>query len=171
MTEKSDVYSFGVVLVELLTGRKVLSFDKPDVERSLVTYFLLSLKENRFSNVLEKHKENKGNAEQLKEVANLAKKCLRLKGEDRPTMKEVATELDGLRRMEKHSWVNVDPNLEEIEHLLGETSDSSKYDVRKKSTKAYDSVRDHVVMGGSNIGRAHPQIYFFFKLLGIKYKK
>ena len=161
LTEKSDVYSFGVVLVELLTGRKVLSFDKPDVERSLVMYFLLSLKENRFSNVLEKHKENKGNAKQLKEVANLAKKCLRLKGEDRPTMKEVATELDGLRRMEKHSWVNVDPNLEEIEHLLGETSDSSKYDVRKKSTKAYDSVRDHVVMGGSNIGRAHPQIYIF----------
>nr|POE55780.1 wall-associated receptor kinase 5 [Quercus suber] len=47
LTEKSDVYSFGVVLVELLTGRKALSFDKPEMERSLVTYFLLSLKENR----------------------------------------------------------------------------------------------------------------------------
>uniref|UniRef100_A0A2N9FHY9 EGF-like domain-containing protein n=1 Tax=Fagus sylvatica TaxID=28930 RepID=A0A2N9FHY9_FAGSY len=92
----------------------------------------------------EKHEQ--GNAEQLKEVANLAKKCLRLKGEDRPTMKEVATELEGLRKMEKHSWVNVDPNSEEIEHLLGETSDSSKYDVRNKSTNAYDSVRDHVVL-------------------------
>ncbi|GMY06625.1 wall-associated receptor kinase 2-like [Fagus crenata] len=146
LTEKSDVYSFGVVLVELLTGRKALSFDKPEVERSLVTYFLLSLKENRWFEVLEKHIANEGNAEQLKEVANLAKKCLRLKGEDRPTMKEVATELEGLRKMEKHSWVNVDPNSEEIEHLLGETSDSSKYDVRNKSTNAYDSVRDHVVL-------------------------
>ncbi|GMY06626.1 wall-associated receptor kinase 2-like [Fagus crenata] len=36
--------------------------------------------------------------------------------------------------------------IEEIEHLLGETSDSSKYDVRNKSTNAYDSVRDHVVL-------------------------
>ena len=146
MTEKSDVYSFGVVLVELLTRRKALSFDKLEVERSLVTYFLLSLKENRFSEVLKKHIANEGNAEQLKEVAYLAKKCLRLKGEDRPIMKEVATELDGLKRMEKHSWVNVDPNSEEIEHLLNETSDSSKYDVRKKSTNAYDSMRDHVVL-------------------------
>uniref|UniRef100_A0A2N9FIH5 Protein kinase domain-containing protein n=1 Tax=Fagus sylvatica TaxID=28930 RepID=A0A2N9FIH5_FAGSY len=116
------------------------------VERSLVMYFLLSLKENRLSEVLEKHIENEGNVVQLREVANLAKKCLRLKGEDRPTMKEVATELEGLRKMEKHSWVNVDPNAEEMEHLLGETSDSSKCDVRNKSTNAYDSVRDHVVL-------------------------
>jgi serine/threonine protein kinase len=146
LTEKSDVYSFGVVLVEILTGRKALSFDKPEVERSLVMYFLLSLKENRLSEVLEKHIENEGNVVQLREVANLAKKCLRLKGEDRPTMKEVATELEGLRKMEKHSWVNVDPNAEEMEHLLGETSDSSKCDVRNKSTNAYDSVKDHVVL-------------------------
>ena len=82
MTEKNDIYSFGVLLVELLTGRKALSFYKPEVERSLVTYFLLSLKENRFSDILEKHIANEGNVEQLKEVANLAKKCLRLKRED-----------------------------------------------------------------------------------------
>nr|POE59618.1 putative wall-associated receptor kinase-like 16 [Quercus suber] len=96
LTEKSDVYSFGVVLVELLTRRKALSFDKPEVERSLVTYFLLSLKENRLFEVLGKYIAKEGNAEQLKEVAILAKKCLKLKGEDRPTMKEVATELEGL---------------------------------------------------------------------------
>ena len=140
LTDKSDVYSFGVILVELLTGRKALSFDKPEVERSLVTYFLLSLKENRLFEVLEKHITNEGNAEQLKEVANIAKECLKLKGEDRPTMKEVATELEGLRRMEKHSWVNVDFNSEEIEHLLARTSNSSKYDVRNNSTNIHDSV-------------------------------
>ncbi|XP_030959257.1 putative wall-associated receptor kinase-like 16 [Quercus lobata] len=140
LTDKSDVYSFGVILVELLTGRKALSFDKPEVERSLVTYFLLSLKENRLFEVLEKHITNEGNAKQLKEVANIAKKCLKLKGEDRPTMKEVATELEGLRRMEKHSWVNADFNSEETEHLLARTSNSSKYDVRNNSADIYDSV-------------------------------
>ncbi|KAG6737180.1 hypothetical protein POTOM_059781 [Populus tomentosa] len=30
LTDKSDVYSFGVVLVELLTGMKAISFDKPE---------------------------------------------------------------------------------------------------------------------------------------------
>ena len=38
LTEKSDVYSFGVVLIELLTGKKVLCFDRPEDERSLAKY-------------------------------------------------------------------------------------------------------------------------------------
>ena len=145
LTEKSDVYSFGVVLVELLTGEKALSFDKPEEERSLAIRFLSFLKDNRLFEILEKHIAKEGKAEQLKEVTNLAKRCLRLKGEDRPTMKEVAIELEGLRKMEMHSWVNVDSNSEETKFLLGETSDSYKYNASNKSTNGYDSVRDHVI--------------------------
>ena len=146
LTEKSDVYSFGVVLVELLTGEKALSFDKPEEERSLAIRFLSFLNDNRLFEILEKHVAKEGKAEQLKEVANLAKRCLQLKGEDRPTMKEVATKLEGLRKMEMHSWVNVDSNSEETKFLLGETSDSYKYNASNKSTNGYDSVRDHVIL-------------------------
>ncbi|XP_030964651.1 putative wall-associated receptor kinase-like 16 [Quercus lobata] len=145
LTEKSDVYSFGVVLVELLMGEKALSFDKPEEERSLAIRFLSFLNDNRLFEILEKHIAKEGKAEQLKEVANLAKRCLQLKGQDRPTMKEVATELEGLRKMEMHSWVNVDSNSKETEFLLGETSDSYKYNVSNKSTNVYDSVRDHLI--------------------------
>ncbi|KAL4598213.1 hypothetical protein ACB092_11G044500 [Castanea dentata] len=145
LTEKSDVYSFGVVLVELLTGEKALSFDKPEKERSLAICFLSFLKDNRLFEILEKHIAKEGKAEQLKEVANLAKRCLQLKGEDRPTMKEVATELEGLRKKEMHLWVNVDSNSEETEFLLSETSDSYKYNASNKSAIVYDSVRDHVI--------------------------
>ena len=61
-------------------------------------------------------------------------------------MKEVATELEGLRKMEKHSWINVNSNSKETEHLLTTTSDSSNYDVRNKSTEVYDSMKDHVML-------------------------
>ena len=64
--------------------------------------------------VLEKHIATEGNVEQLKEVANLARKCLSLKREDRPTMKEVAMELESLRKMEKHSWVILTTTLKRL---------------------------------------------------------
>nr|POF00344.1 putative wall-associated receptor kinase-like 16 [Quercus suber] len=115
LTEKSDVYSFGVVLIELITSEKALSFDRPERERSLASYFLSFFKNNRLFEVLEKHIASEGNVKQLKEVANLASRCLRLKGEDRPTMRDVTSELEGLRNIKKNSWVDGDSNSEETE--------------------------------------------------------
>ena len=67
-----------------------------------------------------------GNTDQLKEVAKSAAKCLRVKGDERPTMKEVAIELDGLRKMEKDIRDNVESKLEETGPLIGETSSNYK---------------------------------------------
>ena len=110
LTEKSDVYSFGVVLVELLTGQKALSFSRPEEQRTLAMYFLYSLKENQLFEILENGIVEQSNMEQVKEFAKLAAKCLEVKGDERPTMKEVAIELDGLRKMEKHPWDSVESN-------------------------------------------------------------
>uniref|UniRef100_A0A803MSN0 Protein kinase domain-containing protein n=1 Tax=Chenopodium quinoa TaxID=63459 RepID=A0A803MSN0_CHEQI len=97
LTDKSDVYSFGVVLVKLLTREKIL-------DEKIVSY---------------------GAIKQLKEVANLARRCLKLKGEDRPTMKEVARELEGIRGMTTHPWSLNNRVLlqEESEYLLGAVHD------------------------------------------------
>ncbi|KAI9185785.1 hypothetical protein LWI28_010617 [Acer negundo] len=127
LTEKSDVYSFGVVLVELMTGKKVVSFDRPEHERSLVIYFLFSLKQSSLFEILENGIVTDDNREQMREVgqvAELARRCLTVKGEERPTMKEVAMGLEGLRRMNTHLWDNVEVNIEETEHLLFETSNA-----------------------------------------------
>ncbi|XP_031273743.1 putative wall-associated receptor kinase-like 16 [Pistacia vera] len=146
LTEKSDVYSFGVVLAELLTGKKALLFDRPEEQRSLVMYFLTSLQEGCLFEILENYIVNDGNEEQLKEVAELAKICLKVKGEERPTMREVAMELDGLRMMHKHSWVNTELNPEETEHLLRDTSDVYKCADGSSTSAGYDSIKDHVLV-------------------------
>lgn len=144
LTEKSDVYSFGVVLVELLTGRKALMFDRPDNEKSLAQYFHRSLKEGRLFEVIEGNINKEENREQIKEVAEVAKRCLNLRGDDRPSMKEVAMELEGLRITEKHPWVNEEVmNMEEIEYLLAETSNAYDGSI---TTSAYDSIRDHAAL-------------------------
>ncbi|KAG2665846.1 hypothetical protein I3760_15G026800 [Carya illinoinensis] len=146
LTVKSDVYSFGVILVELLTGEKALSFDRSEEERNLAMYFLSAIKEDRLFEVLEQNLGIERNEKQLKEVANLARRCIKVKGEDRPTMKEVAVELEGLRKIDKHSWVNVDSNSEETEYLLGETSDPYKHDATIKSGVVYDSIKDDAIV-------------------------
>ncbi|XVF51826.1 hypothetical protein PTKIN_Ptkin04bG0215400 [Pterospermum kingtungense] len=102
LTEKSDVYSFGVVLIELLTGRKALCFQGPEEESNLARYFSSIMEEDRLLEILDLHVINEKTIEQLEEVAALARRCVSLKGEERPTMREVASELEGLRAMEKH---------------------------------------------------------------------
>lgn len=38
LTIRSDVYSFGVVFLEMITGRRVLDYDRPYEEQNLVTW-------------------------------------------------------------------------------------------------------------------------------------
>lgn len=120
LTDKSDVYSFGVVLVELLTGEKPVCFSRSDEARNLATHFILSMEENRLFQVLEDRVVDEGKVEHVLAVSAIAKRCLKLKGEERPTMKEVAAELEGLRRVQEGECCN--ENHEEMELLLDVTS-------------------------------------------------
>ncbi|XP_040956083.1 wall-associated receptor kinase-like 22 [Gossypium hirsutum] len=93
-TEKSDVYSFGVVLIELLTGQKPISAEQSEPVRSLVSYFLDSMQENSLFNILDTMVVKDGPEQEIIVVALLAKRCLNLSGKKRPTMKQVAMELE-----------------------------------------------------------------------------
>ena len=105
LTEKSDVYSFGVVLAELLTGEKALSFDRPEGDRNLALYFISYMEKGQLLQILDQDLVTvDGNMEKIKVVATLAIECLRVRGEERPNMKEVASGLEGLIDKESHPW-------------------------------------------------------------------
>ncbi|KAE7997212.1 hypothetical protein FH972_001866 [Carpinus fangiana] len=112
---------------------KIFTVEESEEERSLAMYFLSSLKENRLFEILD-NRIVEGNEEQIKKIVELTERCLRVKGDERPTMKEVAMELELLRKTKTHPWVNVQSNLEEAEHMLGETYDAYEYGGRSSST-------------------------------------
>ncbi|KAJ8444441.1 hypothetical protein Cgig2_005963 [Carnegiea gigantea] len=120
LTEKSDVYSFGVVLIELLTALKAASFERFDEGWTLVNYFLSLMNDNSVLEILDKGIVNEDNAKEIMEVANIAKACVAVKGEERPRMNEVARQLQGLLTMLKHKWATENLNMEETEYLLGD---------------------------------------------------
>ncbi|KAF8024956.1 hypothetical protein BT93_F1953 [Corymbia citriodora subsp. variegata] len=130
-TDKSDVYSFGVVLVELLTVEKPISQLRAEEDRNLASYFIISMEENRLFDVLDKEVLDHGNNEEIIVVSNLAKRCLGLHRRYRPTMKEVAMELERLQSLRNPTVVQ--QNEEEIDCIRTESCVSSTISMLKQS--------------------------------------
>ncbi|XP_004307444.1 PREDICTED: wall-associated receptor kinase 3-like [Fragaria vesca subsp. vesca] len=94
ITERSDVYSFGVVLAELLTSRKAVSRDRPEREVHLAEFLKFTAREGHLDQIFDHEIVTGGNIRAARKVAHLACRCLQMNGVDRPSMKEVATELE-----------------------------------------------------------------------------
>ncbi|CAL5059514.1 unnamed protein product [Urochloa decumbens] len=105
LTDKSDVYSFGVILVELLTRKKPFSYMTSEGE-GLVSHFVHLLAESNLPQILDPQVVEEGGQE-VQEVAVLAASCIKLKAEDRPTMRQVEHTLEGLYASKKYKEHNV----------------------------------------------------------------
>ncbi|XP_047983638.1 wall-associated receptor kinase 2-like [Salvia hispanica] len=147
LTEKSDVYSFGVVLAELMTARKPLSNTKNDQEKSLATFFVMALKEDRLFQILDPRVLKEGSIKQIQDVAKLVKRCVKMNSEDRPTMKEVAMELEGSRKLSKHPWT--EQQLEEEGVPLMREQHSDLYAVPEQMSSDFStgqhSLNSHMI--------------------------
>ncbi|CAL4900572.1 unnamed protein product [Urochloa decumbens] len=95
LTEKSDVYSFGVVLIELLTRKKPYLYRSPE-DDSLIAQFTSLLAQGNLSHVLDPQVMEEGGKE-VNEIASLATICVKLKAEDRPTMRQVEMTLESIQ--------------------------------------------------------------------------
>ncbi|KAJ9189855.1 hypothetical protein P3X46_001106 [Hevea brasiliensis] len=126
-TEKSDVYSFGVVLVELLTGQKPIFETKSREGIGLAAHFIVSMEKDQLFSIIDPRimRVDDFVKEEILIVAKLAKRCLNLNGKNRPTMKEVTIELEGIQISQNN--LNVQQNSESIIYDASSASSSSSF--------------------------------------------
>ncbi|CAH1424278.1 unnamed protein product [Lactuca virosa] len=102
-------------------------------EKSLATHFVVAMEEGRILSILDEMNVKEGSMSELLSIANLALRCLNLNGKNRPTMKEVVIELEGMRLSHVSSTV---PNNfvhmkygEQVKQIyVGSTSTSLTFD-------------------------------------------
>ncbi|CAL9064372.1 unnamed protein product, partial [Musa banksii] len=80
----------------------------------------LKIYERQVLAILDDQVRNEEDIELIQRIKGLTEQRLNFRGEERPTMKEVAEELDRLKELKQHPWVP--RNVEEIESLLDKPS-------------------------------------------------
>uniref|UniRef100_A0A0D3FUP9 Protein kinase domain-containing protein n=1 Tax=Oryza barthii TaxID=65489 RepID=A0A0D3FUP9_9ORYZ len=97
LNEKSDVYSFGVVLLELLLRRQPIFECESGTKKNLSIYFLYEIKGRPITEIVAPEVLEEATEDEINTVTSIAQACLRLRGEERPTMKQVEMSLQSVR--------------------------------------------------------------------------
>ena len=93
LTDKSDVYSFGVVLLEVLCARPAIKRSAPSGEMNLAEWAMSWQKKGQLENIVDPFLLGKVNPNSLRKFGEMAEKCLKDSGADRPNMCNVLWDL------------------------------------------------------------------------------
>uniref|UniRef100_A0A0E0J5Y4 non-specific serine/threonine protein kinase n=1 Tax=Oryza nivara TaxID=4536 RepID=A0A0E0J5Y4_ORYNI len=125
LNEKSDVYSFGVVLLEAITGRDPIDYDRPPDEVNLVDWLKMMVANRRSEEVVDPNLERRPSTKELKRALLTALRCIDLNSEKRPRMDQVVRMLDSnepIPQEERRQRQNHISNNSETEPLRGKSS-------------------------------------------------
>ncbi|KAL5099344.1 hypothetical protein RYX36_003671 [Vicia faba] len=136
LSDKSDVYSFGVVLVEIITAMKVVDFGRPQSEINLAALAVDRIRRGSIDEIVDPFIEPNRDAWTLysiHKVAELAFRCLAFHSDTRPTMMEVAEELEYIRR---RAWTTMEEAI-----CLGSSVGSASSSPRDGSEKSVSGIK------------------------------
>ncbi|XP_059659480.1 receptor-like serine/threonine-protein kinase NCRK isoform X2 [Cornus florida] len=136
---KSDVFSFGVVLLELITGRQPIHKSPNKGEESLVIWATPRLQDSRRVILELPDPHLKGNflEEEIQIMAYLAKECLLLDPDSRPTMSEVVQILSTIApEKSRRRNISIDLHQSTSPSMRGET------DLEKLDKQVEDPIED-----------------------------
>ncbi|KAL6864891.1 hypothetical protein ACP4OV_016042 [Aristida adscensionis] len=125
LNEKSDVYSFGVVLLEAITGRDPIDYERPPNEVNLVDWLKMMVANRRSEEVVDPNLERRPSTKELKRALLTALRCIDLNAEKRPRMDQVVRMLDSnepIPQEERRHRQNRTPENSETEPLRGKNS-------------------------------------------------
>ncbi|KAL6574248.1 Wall-associated receptor kinase-like 14 [Orobanche hederae] len=128
LSDKSDVYSFGVVLIEIISAFRVVDFSRSQDEVNLASLAVDRIGRGRLVEIIDpflKPSLDSWTLSSVHKVAELAFRCLAFHSDMRPSMIEVASELEQMRMCK---WM---PNSEMI-GSLGVSSSSSSSTLSEK---------------------------------------
>ncbi|TVU06414.1 hypothetical protein EJB05_49627, partial [Eragrostis curvula] len=144
LTEKSDVYSFGVILVELLTRKKPFSYFFSDGD-GLVAHFVNLLAEQNLVQILDPQVIEEGGKE-VEEVSLLAASCIKLTGDERPTMRKVEHTLE--RVLASMNYIKDDMVVSKIkdnETAANNTSSTMEWQNVQESSRRFSLEEEYLM--------------------------
>ncbi|XP_024975881.1 LOW QUALITY PROTEIN: wall-associated receptor kinase-like 14 [Cynara cardunculus var. scolymus] len=132
LSDKSDVYSFGVVLIEMITALKVVDFSRHHTEINLAALAIDRIGKGCVDDIIDPFLDPNRDAWTLStihKVAELAFRCLAFHRDMRPSMTEVADELEQIRL---GGWTTIDDNVTMASSSVASVS-SSPFNGSEKS--------------------------------------
>ncbi|KFK32758.1 hypothetical protein AALP_AA6G285200 [Arabis alpina] len=100
LTEKSDVYAFGVVLLEVLCARPALDRYLPHEQVNLAEWVMFCKSKGIIDEILDPKLIGQIKPSSLKKFMEIAEKCLKEYGEERPSMGDVIWDLEYVMQLQ-----------------------------------------------------------------------
>eukprot|EP01018_Ginkgo_biloba_P031281 Gb_27332 [translate_table: standard] len=151
---KSDVFSFGVVLLELISGRRPVNMTLPKGQQSLVIWATPLLQDEKqvLKEIVDPVLKNNFPVEDMLKMAQLARACLQMDSESRPTMTAVVQVLATLIPENARRSVSLPMSGVQIPFPLPWNPDCSDYNFSREDLDLDISPTLHMqnVMADSN---------------------